>query len=365
MPISFIPARRILDRYLIQAFVRIFAIALLIITSLYLAIDFFDGIEKFLGAGVSLGTIFKYFFYELPLVTSRVTGFATLFSTLLSLGLLARNQEIIAMRTSGMSLQRLSIPVVLAALAMSLISFLSDETLVPIFTRKAQYIYQVEVKKKNPQGLLGNKNIWIRDRNGFVSVEHFDSKKKVIDGLTIYIMNPDFTIQGLVEAEHAIWDGKGWETKEGREWFFLPDGQVTQKETSSHLPISLTPEDFSSFARDSETLSFMELRNLIKQLKEIGINTTEYDVDLQFKLALPLISPLIAFLAIPFALRQWVGGGMAASFVWTMMIGFSYWVVLSFTISLGHSGVLPPLVSAWLPNVILAMVGLYFFLREE
>ena len=108
--VKFLPLGSILDRYLAQGFLRVFVISLICITSLYLVVDFFDRISTFVDSGASLGTIIRYFFYKAPASISRVIGFATLFSTLFCLGMLARTQEITAMRSSGISVQRIAFP---------------------------------------------------------------------------------------------------------------------------------------------------------------------------------------------------------------------------------------------------------------
>ena len=76
-------------------------------------------------------------------------------------------------------------------------------------------------------------------------------------------------------------------------------------------------------------------------MKSKGISAAPYEVDLQVKLAFPLISPLMILIAIPFALRRQMSGSMALSFGVAMLIGFGYWVLSAFCISLGHNGALP------------------------
>ncbi len=360
-----LPRLRILDRYLIRGFTRIFVISLLVIAVLYLIVDFFDRIDNLLQAGAPLWISMRYFLYKIPLLVSRVFGFAALFSALFSLGMLSRNQEITAIRSSGLSLRRISLPLLLFSLLICLFTFFWNEALVPIFTRKSQYIYQVEVRKKQPRSLLGTKDIWISGEGTFISADYFDAKKNIIQGLVIYLLDRDFSLKGLVEVPLARWDGTRWEAREGRQWHFLPDGKMTQRKVDLSLPLSETPEDFKLFAREPEEFSFLDLRKQIADLKGKGIDATEYEVDLQVKMAIPLVSPLMVFLAIPFALRHGPGGGFALSFGLTMLIGFGYWFVLAFSISLGHSGALPPWVAAWLPNLTLALVGLFFSTSEE
>ncbi|MFQ5903123.1 MAG: LptF/LptG family permease [Candidatus Binatia bacterium] len=198
--IASLPIGGILDRYLIRGFMRIFVITLLGTTALYLIVDFFDRVDNLLKTGTPLWTSIRYFLYKLPLLISRVFGFAALFSTLFSLGMLSRTQEITAMRSSGLSLRRISLPLLLISFLICIFTFFWNEALVPIFTRKSQYIYKTEVKKKQPRSLVGTKDIWMRGEGAFISVDHFDTKKGVLEGVSIYLLDRDFSLRGLFEA---------------------------------------------------------------------------------------------------------------------------------------------------------------------
>lgn len=363
--IGSVPIGGILDRYLMRGFMRIFVLSLLSATVLYLIVDFFDRIDRLLQAGAAPGTSLRYFLYKLPLLISRAFGFAALFSTLFSLGMLSRNHEITAMRASGLTLRRLTLPLLLLSLVIALFIFFWNEALVPIFTRKSQYIYQIEVRKKQPKSLIGTNELWIRGENSFVSADSFNAKSNTLEGVVIYLLDQDFGLRGVVEAPWARWDGTRWEARGAREWLFRAQGQILRQKAVAALPLTETPEDLKIFAREPEELSFFDLKKQIANLKGKGIDTSEHEVDLHIKLALPFISPLMVFLAIPFALRHGSRGGIGLNFGLTLLIGFGYWVVLGFSTSLGYTATFPPWVAVWLPNVTLLLVGLLFSLGED
>ena len=145
-----------------------------------------------------------------------------------------------------------------------------------------------------------------------------------------------------MEIPSARWTGRGWEANEITEWHFLPDGKVTNQKVAAAPPISETPEDLKLLARDADEFTFFDLQKQIFDMKSKGIDAAPYEVDLQVKLAFPLISPLMILIAIPFALRKQMSGSMAMSFGVAMLIGFGYWVLSAFCISLGHNSALPP-----------------------
>jgi len=363
--IGFLPLGSVLDRYLVQGFLRIFAITLVCAASLYIIVDFFDNVGTFIASDASAWTIIRYFFFKAPLSTSRVIGFATLFSTLFCLGMLTRAQEITAMRSSGVSVPRITLPLLIVSVIICLLTFFWNETLVPIFAHQAQSIYKTEVRKKQQKSFLGAADIWMRGDASFVNIDNFDVATNTLRGVTVFLLNRDFSLRGLVEIPAAKWNGRAWETAQATEWRILKDGKVVGQKRADALPISDSPDDLKLLARNAEEFSFFDLQKQIADMRSKGMDATRYEVDLQSKLALPLISPLVVLIAIPFAIKRQMSGSMALSFGIAMLIAFGYWVLAAFCTSLGHSAALPPWLSAWLPNTIFAMIGLFFFTAEE
>ena len=120
---KFLPIAGILDRYVAAGFIRIFFISLVVVTVLYVTIDFFDRIGTLLDSGASISSILRYFFYKSPLLISRAIGFATLFSTLFCLGTLARTHEITAIRAGGITVQRIALPLLILSIVVCAFTF--------------------------------------------------------------------------------------------------------------------------------------------------------------------------------------------------------------------------------------------------
>ena len=363
--VNFLPLGGILDRYLAAGFLRVFFISLAVITSLYVTVDFFDRISTMLESGAPLVTVVRYFVYRAPLSISRVIGFATLFSTLFCLGVLARTQEITAIRSSGISVQRIALPLLILSLGICGFSFLWNETLVPVFQHRAQTIYKTEIKNKQQQSLLGTDDIWIRGEGSFINIDRFDNRTNTLDNITVFRLSRDFSLRGLVEISQAQWGPTGWKTEPAVEWQILGNGNMVRRDVNLTLPITETPADLKLLARDAEEFTYFDLQKLIADMKSKGIDTTFYEVDLQTKLAFPLISPLMVLLAVPFALKRQMTGNISLSFGIAMLIGFGYWVLSAFCISIGHGGALPAWTAGWIPNAIFTLIGLYFFTAVE
>jgi lipopolysaccharide export system permease protein len=360
-----LPIGSIVDRYLARGFLRVFFVSLFVITSLYLIVDFFDRIGALLGTATSLGNIVRYFIYKTPLLLSRVIGFATLFSALFCLGMLARTRETTAMRASGISVQRIALPLIIISLFICLFSFVWGESIAPLFAHRAQTLYRSEIKNRQQRSLLGTADIWIRGEGSFINVDNFDAAKNSLQGVTIFLLNRDFGLRGILEIPTARWTGERWEAKQAIEWHLTREGGLISRKTVIAPPITDTPEDLKLLARQAEEFSYFDLQRQISEMKSKGLDATSYEVDLQSKLALPWVSLLMVLIAIPFALRREMSGSMALSFGAAMIIGFSYWIVTAFSLSLGHNGALTPWIAAWLPNAIFAMIGLFFFTADK
>src|SRR5581483_10384086 len=246
---KFLPIAGILDRYVAAGFIRIFFISLAVVTLLYVTVDFFERVGTLLDSGASMSSIVRYFIYKAPLLISRVIGFATLFSALFSLGSLARSHEITAIRAGGITVQRIALPLLLLSMFLCGLTFVWNESLVPIFTHRAQEIYRTEIKNKQQQSLLGSRDIWIRGEGSFINVDNFDSHANTLDHVTVFLLNRDFSLRGLMEIPKAQWTKGGWQADQVTEWSVTPDGSIAPKESKAKPPLTETPEDLALLAR--------------------------------------------------------------------------------------------------------------------
>ena len=150
----------------------------------------------------------------------------------------------------------------------------------------------------------------------------------------------------------------------GSEERFLPNGEIETKVLAAGtLDLREKPADLIAAQQEAEEFNYFELRDLIANLRRKGLDATEYVVDLHLKLAVPFIGTIMALLAIPLGLRPSLrSGGFANSVGLELVIGFSYWVVLALSVSLGHSSALPSALAAWTANGIFAGIGLFLLL---
>ena len=359
------PLGGLLDRYLLKLFSRVFCATLVGIILLHLVGDVFNRVDNLMGSNATLSTSVRYFIYRLPLLISRGVGFAALFAAFLTLGSLSRRHELVAIGACGVSVHRVTAPLLLAALGISFATFFWNETAVPFSTGKAKHIYDVQVHKRKLRSVFGNKQIWMRSNGDFIRADDFDTDRNRLRGLVIYRMTPGFKLDGLIETPAADWNGHHWVPDGGTEWRLLEHGGVSRRSPGATLPLDERPDDFRIFARSPDEFSYFELRARIDDLRDKGVDTVRDTVNLHAKVAVPMVMPLTILLAVALAAKPGRKDNLVLNFGLAVAIGFSYWVLLGFCVSLGKAGAMPPWLSAWLPNLLVGSLSLYLYTGSE
>lgn len=352
-----------LSRYLVGQFVAIFLPVTAAFVMLYVIIDLFDRLDILLKHEASVDAAARYFFFKIPLMLTQITPPAVIVSVLLSLGLLSRRNEIVAMRASGISLGQTALPLFLLAVGVSFLSLGWNETVVPYSSRKFQYVNNIEIRKRDLRGILSDREIWYHGGAGFYNIDHVDRQRRVVYGLVIYQFDDGFQLRSVLRIPRAEWKDGGW-VLEGVRHTIGTDVLTTPIDAQS-VSIPETLDDFLEVQREPEELSYGLLRKRITDLTRKGIDASHYLVDLHLKLALPFASAVLAIVAIPIGGRLRRQPSIAAIVGLGTGVGFAYWVLLGLANSLGQSGALPPLVAAWAANVVFLLVGAVLFLYSD
>jgi LPS export ABC transporter permease LptG len=255
-------------------------------------------------------------------------------------------------------------PILLVAILVSLANFALSETVVPYTTRQARYLYEVELKRRELRSIFANQHIWVRVSDGFLSAESYDHRHHMLHGVTLYKIAPDFSLNDIVRAQSALWNGHTWIPKK-LDTIELKKGDV-QPVPSSAFRVDLDPADFGLLQLDPEEFSLWELDRYIDGLREKGLDPGGYVVDRDLKYAMPLSCLIMVALGVVLSLDPLPRHlSLGRSFGLAISIGFGYWLALGVTSSLGHSGLVPAWAAAWTPNMLFAIIALSLFLVGE
>jgi lipopolysaccharide export system permease protein len=342
-----------------------FMVCLAAFTAAYLLGDVFDRFDDLIRYG-GLGLLgLEYFALKLPLIVSQVLPVACLAGVLLGFALLNRSGEVLACQQLGISRLEMAVPVLLVATLISCFDFIISETVVPAATREAKYIYSVELKKRQLKAVFANRRIWVRVRDGFISVDNYDKKEEQIKGITHYQLDGAFGLEDLQHATTAKWNGHEW-VQNGVSSMQIAEGGAVTKTDAPRLDLDLTPADFGLLRFDPEEFSLWELDRYIADLRSKGLDPGGYVVDRDLKYAMPLACLIMAALGMALSLDPLPRNlSLGRSFGLAIVIGFFYWTALGITSALGRSGLLLPAIAAWVPNFMFAMIAISIFLFGE
>ena len=351
----------VLHRYVIREYLKVFFLSLSGLILIYVVVLFFQKVDTFIKHQAPFLLIFEYLLYKVPEVVFQWTlPYAVLLSTLLTLGTFSRHSEITAMKAGGVSLYRITIPLFIIALFISLISFIGNEYLVPLTNQKTRYLLSTQVRKEQQTSFFKNYKLWYRSDRGIFNIQLLDPEKKELKGITFYQFDDQFRCTYRIDARQAKWiDGK-WKFYQGATREFGEGGMIRTL-PFSEMEISL-PEDWESFQRierKAGEMSYTELRNYVQKIQVSGYDSTRYLVDLYSKLSFPFLNLIMVLIGIPFALKTGRSGGIALSIGISVMIGFAYGVTFYIFLSFGKSGVLPPLLAAWTPTLLFGLTGIF------
>ena len=347
---------RILTRYIIQEFLKIFILTITAFISLYLIIDVFEQMDTLIEYRVQLKDGLYFFLYKIPFIFYQLSPIAVLMATLITIGILSRYSEVIAALASGISVLMFSLPFFIFAIFISVVNFTLSESVVPYTTQRVAAMKQAfEGSNKT---VFAQDSIWFKDNTDIYNISYIEPEAGILKGFTVYRMDSNFNISSRIDAKLVNWKDGKWISPEGILSQFQ-DSQLLGVSTlkDAAMPLSKKPDELRNIERLANEMNYRELTKYVKKLKREGYAASRYSVDLHSKISFPLVSIIMVMIGIPFALRSGRHGGIAIGVGLSVIIGFSYWVVFAVNSSLGYNSIIPPFVAAWFTNFIFTGFG--------
>ncbi len=358
----------VVDRYMLRTFLFYLVVFLAAFVAVWYVFSFFELLNDMLTRDKA-GSFVPYLYYLTPFLVYNTTPLAVLVATLVCFGILARQNEITAFRACGVSLYRLSVPILVVAAALGSGLFALEESYLPEANRR-QDALRDEIKGRPPRTYLRPDRQWtfgMQDRIFYHRA--FDSRSRVFSGITVYDLRPEpFELRRQIHAERARWDPSGgdWIFENG--WVRSLDGIRTEEfetfEARAFSDIREPPDYFLKRDRHDQQMNVAQLKAYIVDLTQSGFDTVRLQVRLHKKLAFPFFAFSMALLAIPFSMRM---GGRST--MWPVCFGLgltvAYYAFNALSEQLGRAGQLQPPVAAWAPCALFAIGGAYMMLRAR
>lgn len=361
---------KLIDKYIFRQFVVPFIYALFTFSLLFVIVDLFDHLSDFIDAKTPLLEVFRYYVFLMPSLLVYIAPISLLLGLLYSLWQLSRHNELTALRACGISFYRITVPIVIVGVVVSLVISILQETVAPHSTYWAwQFInrqkksddfsmrYASDLPYKNEE----QRRIWV--------IRQFDLTTYDMQGVKVVQQRVDGSDIEAIRAEEAkYFDSRWWlfnVSIQKYDFYNNPIGAPTQEPLRQMVEWNETPEDFVQEVKNMEFLSANDLRRFIITHKNLSDKTrSRILVDLHARLAMPWTCFVVVLFGIPFGVRT-ARKGPLAGVMFALLTFFSFYFLMTFGQWLGKNQFLIPAVSAWMPNIFFLLLGLLLMLRTR
>ena len=360
-----------IDYYILREFSTTFLIVSLFFTLISLIVDIFENLNRFIDNQVTMDILLNYYKASLPSMVSVTIPVSCLVSSVFTYGMMIQRKEWLVFKSSGLSLYRLSFPVLFLGLMLSIGSFYFDNTVVIENNKKKNEIKNIYMSKNKNRTKDKSvfENVYFQmNQKDLVAIEKFNSNNNVAVNLN-FIEIDNGMLSRRIDSKKAIWEetNSKWNLKDFSIREFEKDGlekNVIISKNDSLVTLKFEPYDIIKTASKSEEVSYSELKKQIISLERNGVNTLRWKVDLNYKIAYSFISIIVIFCGIPLSVYRSnttlaFGGGLSLATI------FSYVILLKFGQSLAYGGVLSPILGAWMSNIVFISIGIYLMINAR
>lgn len=357
------PPLRIFDCYVLRFFIHYLLFSLFAAALIFIIVDLIEHLDTFIDKKVSFLMVSLYYGYYLPYIIYLMLPVATLLATLFTVGGLSRNNELTAMKASGIGLHRILLHLLTAGLILSGVNFLFGETIVPYTNKRSKDIYRYHVKGVSPDQASRQGRIYLRERPGeMVHIDNYDIKTQTIYDLDWGRYN-GAQITERVTAKQAVWRDSQWVVLNGRYRRYSIENLTATRLDSVPLPdLTFKPADLTKVQTDPEEMGYWQLRRYVERLRMMGGDPQKWLVELAFKLSMPFTCAIVVLLGVPIS-AAYRRSGLVLSWGLGLLISFIYFALQQIGRVMGINGTLNPAYAAWLGNAVFILFGLFLYLR--
>jgi len=350
---------RVVDLYVIRKCLLYSFLTLSVCASLFYLFTFFELIEDIFENDVPYTRVVDYFFYLLPHILILLVPISILIATLVTLGLLDRTNQVTALKACGVSVYRLTVPILAVALTMSAFLFLMQEYLLPYANQRQDNLRDI-IKGHPVQTYYQLGHNWIfGEENWLYNYNYFDPANDVFADITVYQLNiGENQLWRHLYARRAAWDSttNRWQLQNGWERTFQNSSVQFETFEERYSTAIAEPSYFEKEVKESSKMTYVELKDYIGALQQGGFEVDHLKTELYRKISFPIVTFIMAILGIPFAFsigRKGALYGIATA----VLIGIAYWGTFGLFSLLGSNGMLSPMLAAWGPNILFGAGG--------
>lgn len=347
-------------RYLLRTFLSRFGLLVFAFLILFEVFDMMTSGDEIISRNDSILALFQYAALRAPEIVAQTLPFSVLLGALLTLAGLAQNNEIVVLKSAGISFFQLLVLLAPIGLVIGLVHFLLADQAVPRLAPRVELLR--DPAGRSDEEAIGNAGIWLRDGSAVVSMERTSRDGRSVEYVSVFQRDERGKLRSILRARAGQFRDGQWKLQGVR---LLVPGAAERDLQEMSWVTGLRPAQLSALAAHPSFLSLKQIGRFVRT-PEVGARPIHvYATWLQQRISLLLKPLLMILLAAPAANITRRQGGMAGSLGYGIAVGFLYFVADGLGLAFGEAGKLPPMVAAWAPGVIFAAFGSYIVLQVE
>lgn len=361
---------RVLDRFVLNELKGPFFFGLMAFTIILVAGGLlFQMADLIIEKGVSIGIVIRLFLYYMPRLVVFTIPMSCLLAALLGFGKLSSNSEIVALKSVGLSFGRIVRPVVIAAFCVSIFALVINETLVPLSERAAANVMKYEVLHESAP--IFTEKVFLKEESGgsvkrVIYIDKINNKTKEMHNVTVEEFEGG-RLARIISSLRGHWVTGSWWLEDGAVYEIdakTKDVGLLFKFDRQALLLNMGPDEISASSASPDEMTIPELHRMIKLRDKMGEPNGKLWMALHLRLSVPWACLIFAILGAALGSRpQRSSSSVGLGF--SVIIIFVYYVIMSFSKSLGESGAMPRMLAAWNANFVFLAIGMYLCSRAN
>jgi lipopolysaccharide export system permease protein len=355
-----------IDLYLLKSFFIALVVVILTIGFTIIVINMVEELRDFIDHDVPLVSILQYYLYFGGWVIKSFFPVFILLATLFSVSMLARRNEILAMKASGLSLYRITLPFLVVAILLAIFHFNYNEYIYPPANKKRLEIKRYTIEKKSKDALVKIHKIYRQISPGyFYTIENFNTDRREGDDFRLY-KSVDNRLSQIITAQKIMFIDHVWRLKDVvvRNFGDSAKESFSRLDTMTVFAIKDQPDDFARKIGKPEDMGYDELKQYIDLMKRTGGPYVRESIDLKIKYAYPVTSIIVVLISIPFASNP-RRGSLAVSFAAGALLALLYFVLFRTMQSAGYNEKIPEDLAVWGVNGLFLLAGLVLMAKAR
>ncbi|MBP9708559.1 MAG: LPS export ABC transporter permease LptG [Oligoflexales bacterium] len=340
--------------YVLREYLKYVFGTLVLCVFLFILFDFIHKTTKYIPRYEPSGTdLLQLYYFQIPSLISQALPISALLASVAAMVMLARNNELTAMRAVGMGPLSICLPLLMGGGILCAVGFIVGEVFLPQFAHRMYYLKEVVIEGEEADSLAERSN-WFRQGDQLFNFAQYNPETATLHNVRIMKMGSNFRPTDLTIAESAAFrfDSGDWLLDNIRVINFNRSGQVLSNSPSPPevFILPFKPQELQKDRRKPSEMTLKELRQNIVKAKNSGQPSLDLEVDFHFKLAYPFAALVVSLVGLQFMYLSERTTDTIKGVLMAFGIGVTYWFILIAARALGTRGDVPPEIASWLAN---------------